>query len=85
MHLRTIVLIAVLLVLGPTLWAQKGTGKSYRIDRYSSIYLPLGKISFADSIVSFTIGDPPPLEKYADPLQSLHEPNYKNYPVNFCP
>ncbi|WP_084677521.1 OmpA family protein [Altibacter lentus] len=79
MDLRTFVLFCGLLFLGPMLLAQKGTGKSYRIDRYSSIYLPLGKISFADSIVSFTMGDPPPLEKYADPQQSLHEPNYKNY------
>lgn len=58
--------------------AQK-TGKKYRIDRYESIYLPLGKISFADSLVSFKMGTPKPIEKFSDPLQCLHEPDYKNY------
>lgn len=61
------------------LYGQQGTGKTYRIDRYESVYLPLGKISFADSVVNFTLGDPPPLEKFMDILQCLHEPNYKNY------
>jgi len=58
--------------------AQK-TGKRYRIDRYESIYLPLGKISFADSVVELKMGNPKPLEKFRDPQQCLHEPNYKNY------
>lgn len=76
----TIVYIACFVFLfGNQLIAQKGSGKIYRIDRYESIYLPLGKISFADSIVSFKMGDPIPLEKYSDPSQALHEPNYKYY------
>ena len=59
--------------------AQNITGKSYKIDRYRSIYLPLGKISFADSLVRFQVGDPAPVNKYRDSTQCLHEPNYKNY------
>src|SRR5690606_29410283 len=61
------------------LFAQKGTGKLYRIDRYESIYLPLGKISFADKLIEYKVGTPPPIQKYRDSLQCLHEPNYKNY------
>jgi len=59
-------------------YSQK-TGKRYRIDRYESIYLPLGKISFADSVVAFKLGSPKPLPQFRDSLQSLHEPNYENY------
>lgn len=61
------------------LFAQKGTGKLYRIDRYESIYLPLGKISFADKLVEYKVGSPPPIQKYRDSTQCLHEPNYRNY------
>ena len=77
---RTIVHIACLFFLfGSPAIAQKGTGKKYRIDRYESVYLPLGKISFADTIIQFKLGYPEPLEKYTDSQQCLHEPNYKYY------
>lgn len=61
------------------LFAQKGTGKLYRIDRYESIYLPLGKISFADKLIEYKVGTPAPIQKYRDSIQCLHEPNYRNY------
>lgn len=66
-------------VSGGLLFAQKGTGKLYRIDRYESIYLPLGKISFADKLIEYKVGSPAPIQKFRDSLQCLHEPNYKNY------
>jgi len=72
-------LFAFLLISVNFLFAQKGTGKLYRIDRYESIYLPLGKISFADKLIEYKVGTPPPIQKYRDSLQCLHEPNYKNY------
>lgn len=59
--------------------AQKATGKFYKLDRYESVYLPLGKISFADKLVEFKVGTPAPIKKYRDSLQCLHEPNYRNY------
>src|SRR5690554_8198986 len=59
--------------------AQKTTGQFYKIDRYESVYLPLGKISFADKLVEFKVGSPAPIQKYRDSLQCLHEPNYRNY------
>ncbi len=67
------------LVWGNFLFAQQESGKFYKIDRYKSIYLPLGKISFADKLVDFKVGLPAPISKYIDSLQCLHEPNYKNY------
>ncbi len=76
---RSILLFAILFIFEGTLYAQKGTGKLYRIDRYESIYLPLGKISFADKLIEYKVGSPAPIQKYRDSIQCLHEPNYKNY------
>jgi len=61
------------------LFAQKDYGKLYNTDKFTSIYLPLGKISFADSVIDFRMGKPPPLKKYSDAYQCLHEPNYTTY------
>lgn len=78
--LRSIFLLfAILFIFEGNLFAQKGTGKLYRIDRYESIYLPLGKISFADKLIQYKVGTPAPIQKYRDSIQCLHEPNYKNY------
>ncbi|WP_084709133.1 OmpA family protein [Aequorivita vladivostokensis] len=77
---RTVLFLSIMLfVSGGFIFAQKGTGKLYRIDRYESIYLPLGKISFADKLIEYKVGTPPPIQKYRDSIQCLHEPNYKNY------
>ncbi len=78
--LRSVFLLFIMLFISKgILFAQKGTGKLYRIDRYESIYLPLGKISFADKLIEYKIGSPAPIQKYRDSVQCLHEPNYKNY------
>lgn len=61
------------------LMAQDETGRQYKIDRYKSVYFPLGEISFADKVVEFTVGDPAPVKKYRDSIQCLHQPNYVNY------
>ncbi len=45
----------------------------------STVYIPLGKISFADEIISFKLGTPRPFKKFRDSSQALHEPNYKRY------
>ena len=55
------------------------TGETYVVNRYESIYIPLGKISFADSIVNFKLGNPAPYKKYHDSSQALNEPNYRSY------
>src|SRR5690554_2548467 len=66
-------------ISGSPLCAQSKTGKHYKIDRYDRVYLPMGKISFADRVVEYKVGDPPPVKKYTDASQCLHEPNYSNY------
>ncbi|MDC8002032.1 hypothetical protein POV26_13370 [Aequorivita todarodis] len=77
---RSVLLLFIMLFVSEGfLFAQKATGKRYRIDRYESIYLPLGKISFADKLVEYNVGSPAPIHKYRDSVQCLHEPNYKNY------
>lgn len=78
--LRSLLLLFMMFFISEGfLFAQKGTGKLYRIDRYESIYLPLGKISFADKLIEFKVGSPVPIKKYRDSIQCLHEPNYRNY------
>ncbi len=53
--------------------------KLYRTDNASSIYLPLGNISFADSVVDFKMGKPEPYKKFSNKYNCLHEPNYTTY------
>ena len=72
-------LFIFLFFFGNNLLAQDETGRHYKIDRYNSVYFPLGKISFADKVVEFTVGNPAPIKKYSDSNQCLHEPNYTNY------
>ncbi len=61
------------------LFAQIDYDNLYKTDNSSSIYLPLGKISFADSVVEFKMGKPAPYKKYSDISQCLYEPNYITY------
>ncbi len=60
-------------------YSQVKLQKIYKTDSGTSVYLPLGKISFADSIVSCTIGFPKPFKKFRNSEEALHEPNYKKY------
>jgi len=75
----TIFFLFTFLIIGAVCYGQIGTGKLYRIDRYESIYLPLGKISFADKLIEYKVGTLPPIQKYRDSIQCLYEPNYKKY------
>jgi len=52
---------------------------NYKTDQGKSVYLPLGRISFADSIIEFNIGKPLPYKKFSDPTQALNAPNYTTY------
>ena len=51
----------------------------YKESGGTNIYVPLGKISFADEVIQFSLGTPKPFKKYRDSLQCLHEPNYTKY------
>lgn len=56
-------------------------GKSYSINKSEAIYLPLGKISFADEVVEFIQGRPHASKEFSDPRNALGEPNYTHYKV----
>lgn len=56
-------------------------GKSYSINKSEAIYLPLGKISFADEVVEFIQGRPHASKEFSDPRSALGEPNYTYYRV----
>lgn len=56
-------------------------GKYYTTTRGEPIYMPLGKISFADRVVDFKIGDPSASDDFSDPEEALGEPNYTHYRV----
>ena len=62
-------------------FSQSTDRKSYRNSNGKNIYLPLGKISFADTVVDFYIGTPKPLRKFRNPEESLKEPDYTSYSI----
>lgn len=61
--------------------AQQVSGKHYKISEHRTVYLPMGKISFADKLVEYKVGDPAPSKKNRDSSQCLNEPNYVNYKI----
>lgn len=75
---RVFILLFAILCMN-SLSGQNTKGTSYKVDGHEAVYFPLGKISFADSLVEFRVGTPPPAKKYRDATQSLHEPNYIDY------
>lgn len=77
MRFLIFILVILLSTIVNNLYSQ--SGKTYKINRHESIYIPLGKISFADSIVDFKMGKPEPFKKYSDSSQALFEPNYITY------
>ncbi|MGB0788289.1 MAG: OmpA family protein [Marinirhabdus sp.] len=59
--------------------AQDKEGFTFVTSDNKSMVLPLGKISFADTIISYNIGTPKPMEKYRDSTLALKRPDYINY------
>lgn len=53
--------------------------KTYILHNNKSIYLPLGNMAFADSVVSYVPGIPAPLPLYTHPERALGEPDYDYY------
>lgn len=66
-----------------TIFAQSNEieGKYYNSTRGEPIYMPIGKISFADKVVEFKQGNQRAAKDFTDPTQSLGEPNYIHYKV----
>lgn len=53
--------------------------KTYVINDEKHIFLPLGNMSFADSVVSYIPGIPAPLPNFTNPKRALGEPDYNYY------
>jgi len=53
--------------------------KFYKVGQNKEVFMPLGKISFADSVISFKEGSPKALEKFADPQNCLGETDFVRY------
>jgi outer membrane protein OmpA-like peptidoglycan-associated protein len=79
MHFRVVHILFLLVISSNLLVAQQASGKRYKIDKNRTIYLPLGKISFADKLVEYQVGNPAPIKKNRDSTQCLHEPNDVDY------
>lgn len=56
-------------------------GKFYPTSKGETIYLPIGKISFADKVINFNQGTPKASEEFSLPAEALGEPNYVHYKV----
>src|SRR3954471_7524932 len=50
--------------------------KEYNNGHGGKIILPQGDISFADKVVSYKIGNPPPVAENANPLDALGKPDF---------
>jgi OOP family OmpA-OmpF porin len=79
MPLRVLYILFLLIVSSNLIIAQQVSGKHYKINKYRTVYLPMGKISFADKLVEYNVGNPAPAKKNRDSTQCLHEPNYVDY------
>ncbi|MCW5519102.1 OmpA family protein [Aureitalea sp. L0-47] len=69
----------VLILLAANCFAQPEPRFNYTGSDGHRIHLPLGKVSFADSVVAFHMGFPRPLSIFRDSTQALNRPNYKGY------
>lgn len=56
-------------------------GKYYTSTKGEPIYMPIGKISFADRVVEFIQGNPRADIEFTNPEEALGEPNYIHYKV----
>lgn len=54
----------------------QNTGKEYNDGHGGKIRLPLGDISFADKLISFKVGDPPPIKENANASDALGTPDF---------
>lgn len=64
--------------------AAKPAGKRYNDGHGGTVLLPLGDISFADEVVSFTPGDPPAIDIASNSSLSIGIPNFDGIQGGFC-
>jgi len=53
--------------------------KFYRLKNQSQVFIPLGNVAFADTLIDFKKGNPEALPEYSDPQAAAGEPNYEKY------
>lgn len=56
--------------------------KFYKLGEKGEIFIPLGKIAFADTVVSFKPGKPSARAPFNQPKKSLGEPDFTTYRTN---
>jgi outer membrane protein OmpA-like peptidoglycan-associated protein len=71
-----VLLILLGAVLSPAAFAQKATSKEYNDGHGGKVTLPMGDISFADSVIFYSPGDPAPMNDNAHPEAALGGPNW---------
>ena len=72
-----LVLLCAVLLIGPPGIAQSqaATSGSYPDGHGGEVLFPMGDVSFADSVESYSNGDPSPIERAADPQAALGAPD----------
>lgn len=78
------ILVLCLIVFAQSLHAQVvpdtvALRKFYKIDKSDKIFMPLGKLSFADHVVSFKKGDPVGSKLFTKTANCLGEPDFVDY------
>ena len=53
--------------------------KFYKFEDRDEVFVPLGKIAFADTVVEFKRGNPPAKEPFNNPDNGLGEPDFTTY------
>lgn len=53
--------------------------KYYKLGKQEEVFVPLGRIAFADTVVKFKKGKPAAREPFNDPSNGLGEPDYTTY------
>lgn len=79
---RVTITIVIMVMFSTAIFAQ--IGRTYADGHGGRLFFPFGDISFADEVVSFTVGKPAPVKAAGDPDQALNIPDYdekndKNY------
>lgn len=69
--------VVVAATVGSGVVAAQGVSKTYTDSRGMAVVFPLGDASFADEVVSFTAGTPPPRDRrWGDPKTAVGPPDY---------
>jgi outer membrane protein OmpA-like peptidoglycan-associated protein len=69
--------LAIALLLSASLAEAQDASKTYTDSRGRQVVFPLGEASFADEVVSFAVGTPPPRDpRWADPRTALGPPDF---------